>query len=59
MSEAAPSAAERRRGLAAVIASMAVQAVMFGLSMPLLALVLENQGVDRSLIGLSTAVLGT
>ena len=55
MSEAAPSAAERRRTLAAVIASMAVQAVMFGLSMPLLGLVLETQGVDKSLNGLSTA----
>ncbi len=55
MSEAAPSAAERRRTLAAVIASMAVQAVMFGLSIPLLGLVLETQGVDKSLNGLSTA----
>ena len=55
MSEAAPGAAERRRSLVAVIASMTVQAVMFGLSMPLLGLVLETQGVDKSLIGLSTA----
>jgi len=48
-----PSA--RRRNLAAVIASMAVTSLIYGLTMPLLALVLDRQGVDAKLIGLSAA----
>lgn len=46
----------RRRSLAGVIAAMAVVHVVYGLSFPLLALVLEGQGVSRSLIGLNTVV---
>ncbi len=55
MSDVALTAAERRRSLVAVIASMTVTTLIYGLTMPLLALVLDRQGVDVSLIGLSTA----
>ena len=47
--------AQRRRSLVAVIASLTVQSLIFGLSMPLLALVLDAQGVDKTLNGLSAA----
>ncbi len=49
------TASERRRSLFAVIAALAVQSLIFGLSMPLLALVLDAQGVDKTLNGLSAA----
>ena len=55
MSRAAPTPVERRRSLIAVTASLTVLALIHGLSMPLLALVLEGQGVEKSLIGLSSA----
>ena len=55
MNEGALTAAERRRSIAAVIASLTVQALIFGLSYPLLALVLEEQGIDKSMNGLSSA----
>lgn len=50
------SPSQRRRSLLAVIASMTVVSLMYGMSVPLLALVLERQGVDSAMIGLSTAV---
>lgn len=56
MTEAALSSSERRRSLSAVIASMTVVSLMYGMSVPLLALVLEQQGVDSAMIGLNTAV---
>jgi len=46
----------RRRSLAGVIAAMAVVNLVYGISFPLLALVLDSQGVSKSLIGLSTIV---
>ena len=52
------SAAQRRRSLIAVIASLTVQSLIFGLSMPLLALVLDAQGVAKTLHGLSAAAMG-
>ncbi len=55
MSKATPTAGERRRSLIAVTASLTVLALIHGLTMPLLALVLEAQGVEKSLIGLSSA----
>ena len=55
MSDAALTAAERRRSLVAVIASMAATTLIHGLTIPLLALVLNRQGVDETMIGLSTA----
>ena len=48
MNEGALTPAERRRSIAAVIASLTVQALIFGLSFPLLALVLEEQGIDKA-----------
>ena len=47
--------AQRRLSLLAVIASQTVQCLIFGLSMPLLALALDAQGVDKTLNGLSAA----
>lgn len=47
--------AQRRLSLLAVIASLTVQSLIFGLSMPLLALALDAQGVDKTLNGLSAA----
>ena len=54
MSEAG-TPGERRRSLIAVTASLTVLSLIHGLTMPLLALVLEAQGVEKSLIGLSSA----
>ena len=52
------SAGERRRSLIAVISSMTVTSLIYGLSYPLLALNLELQGVDETVIGLNTGVQG-
>jgi MFS family permease len=49
------SRAARRLNLIAVTASMAVASLIYGMSMPLLALTLEDQGVDSTLIGLNAA----
>jgi len=46
----------RRRSLAGVIAAMAVVNLVYGITFPLLALVLDSQNVSKSLIGLSTIV---
>ena len=46
----------RQRSLAGVIAAMAVVNLVYGITFPLLALVLDSQGVSKSLIGLSTIV---
>ena len=48
------SGAERRRSLLGVIAAMAVVNLVYGISFPLLALVLDAQGVSKTLIGLNT-----
>ncbi|MCZ6721267.1 MAG: MFS transporter [Proteobacteria bacterium] len=45
----------QQRSMIAVFASLSVAALIYGLTMPLLALVLEKQGVGDFLIGLSTA----
>ncbi len=42
------------RSLIAVIASMAVVNLVYGIAFPLFALVLDAQGVSKTLIGLST-----
>lgn len=44
----------RARSLAGVIAAMAVVNLVYGITFPLLALVLDGQGVSKTLIGLST-----
>ena len=47
---------DRKRSLAGVIAAMAVVNLVYGITFPLLALVLDAQGVSKTLIGLSTIV---
>jgi MFS family permease len=47
---------QRRQNLVAVVAAMAVTALIYGLSLPLLSLVMHEHGVGKTLIGLSTAV---
>jgi MFS family permease len=44
----------RKRSLAGVIAAMAVVNLVYGITFPLLALVLDAQGVSKTLIGLNT-----
>jgi len=46
--------ANRRYSLVGVIAAMAVVNLVYGITFPLLALVLDGQGVSKTLIGLST-----
>lgn len=45
---------QRRRGLLGVIVAMAIVNLVYGITFPLLALVLDDQGVSKTLIGLST-----
>ena len=45
---------DRKRSLVGVIAAMAVVNLVYGITFPLLALVLDGQGVSKTLIGLST-----
>ena len=52
------SARDRRYNLIAVISSLTVTSLIYGLSYPLLALILEQQGVDETLIGFNTGVQG-
>jgi MFS family permease len=47
---------ERKRSLAGLIAAMAVVNLVYGITFPLLALVLDAQGVSKTLIGLNTVV---
>jgi len=49
------SAGQRRRSLAAVIASAGAAGLTFGLTIPLLALILEADGIDSTWIGLNAA----
>ncbi len=44
---------DRKRGLVAVIASMVVVNLVYGLTLPLLSLVLDAQGIGKTVIGLS------
>jgi MFS family permease len=50
------TAHQRRQNLVAVTAAMAVAALIYGLSLPLLSLVMNERGVESTIIGLSTAV---
>jgi MFS family permease len=52
---AAVSSGARIRSLACVIAAVTLATLNYGLTFPLLALLLERQGIDKSMIGLSTA----
>lgn len=56
MTETSLSAAERRRSLAAVIASITIFALTLGMTFPLLSLILERQGVSATMIGLNGAM---
>ena len=47
---------QRQRNLVGVIAAMAVVNLVYGITFPLFALVLDTQGVSHSLIGVSTIV---
>ena len=47
---------ERRQSLVAIIVCIATFGVMLGLTSPLLSLILEARGIDRSLIGLNAAM---
>jgi MFS family permease len=55
VTELALSPAQRRMNLVAVTAAMSVTALIYGLSLPLLSLVMNERGVDGTLIGLSAA----
>jgi len=54
MTDIALSRSLRQRSLVGVIAAMAVVNLVYGITFPLLALVLDDQGVSKTLIGLST-----
>ena len=47
-------ASNRRQSLIGVIGAMAVVNLVYGITFPLMALVLDSQGVSKTLIGLST-----
>lgn len=47
-------ATSRFRGLVGVIVAMAIVNLVYGITFPLLALVLDDQGISKTLIGLST-----
>ena len=50
------SPAQRRRGLFAVLASLLATGLTFGTSIPLLALLLERDGVSTTMIGLNSSM---
>ncbi|MFQ5783242.1 MAG: MFS transporter [Alphaproteobacteria bacterium] len=50
------TAGQRRRSLAVAMASAAAAGLTIGLTVPLLALILEHDGVDTTLIGLNSAM---
>ena len=56
MSEAPLSPLDRRRNLIAVTAAMAATSLIYGLSVPLLSLILKDRGVAGTLIGSQAAV---
>jgi hypothetical protein len=56
LADAPLSAAERRSSLIAVIACITVVGMGLGVSIPLLALLMERNGVPASVIGLNTAM---
>lgn len=55
MTEFVLSPAERRRSIAVVTITISVVAITFGLTWPLLSLILKSQGVSAGMIGLSSA----
>jgi len=59
LNEASLSPANRRRNLIAVTAAMTAASLIYGLSVPLLSLILEDRGVGGTLIGTQAAVQST
>lgn len=59
MSEATLSPVDRRRNLVAVTAAMTAASLIYGLSVPLLSLILESRGTGGTLIGSQAAVQST
>ncbi len=55
MSSDLATSANTRRSIVACIASIMIMSITLGLSWPLLAIVLERQGVSEWLIGLSAS----
>jgi hypothetical protein len=53
LSPDAITAAERRHALAVVTIALGIVSLIHGLSLPMLSLVLEREGVDKTLIGLN------
>lgn len=53
MNALADSLSQRRRGLIAVISTMVIVNLVYGLTLPLLSLVLDAQGVSKTMNGLS------
>jgi len=56
LNEAPLSPADRRKNLIAVTAAMATTSLIYGLSVPLLSLILEDRGASGTLIGAQAAV---
>jgi len=56
-SDAAVAIADRRRGLAAAIASVSVFGIGIGLATPLLSLLLERRGTEAALTGLNASAI--
>jgi len=56
LSEAPLSPVDRRRNLIAVTAAMTATSLIYGLSLPMLSLILEDRGFDGTLIGFQAAV---
>jgi MFS family permease len=51
------SRSERRRALAGILSCIGVYGITAGLSMPLMSLILEARGYDRTVIGLNSATM--
>jgi MFS family permease len=56
LNQAPMSPADRRRNLIAVTAAMTVTSLIYGLSVPLLSLILQDRGIGGTLIGTQAAV---
>lgn len=56
MSQSLLSPEERRRNLVAVTAALTATSLIYGLSVPLLSLILEDRGVGGTLIGSQAAL---
>jgi len=59
LNEASLSPVDRRRNLVAVTAAMTATSLIYGLSVPLLSLILEDRGVGGTLIGSQAAIQST